>query len=78
MLVFTPEAEPDVEDACRWYRPRGFRLGNAFPQHDRPRHSSAGEPRMRRPEGARPVALPAGATSGRAGGRGDPGGSGAG
>ena len=47
-------------------------------QHDHPRHSGAGEPRMGRPAGARPVALAAGAAGGRARGDGDPGDSGAG
>ena len=30
MLVLTPEAEADIDAACRWYSQRGFRLGDAF------------------------------------------------
>jgi len=40
MLVLTPEAEADLEAACRWYRQRGLRLGEAFLQSTRAALSS--------------------------------------
>jgi len=40
MLVLTPEAEAEIDAACRWYRQRGFRLGDAFLQSARAALSS--------------------------------------
>ncbi|MEI6449866.1 MAG: type II toxin-antitoxin system RelE/ParE family toxin [Actinomycetes bacterium] len=40
MLVLTPEAEADIDEACRWYGQRGSCLGDAFLQSARAALSS--------------------------------------